>query len=469
LLTARSPLNPDLLTQTLNLLISHHDALRFKYSKHNSQTWKQEGLKESSSLSNSDSSLLTVIDLSQTPDTNLPFDIERESSLIQQSLDIENGPVMRVVLFECGQSRSQRLLIVIHHLVVDGVSWRILLEDLERIYGQLAKGETPTLLPKTHSYQQWAKALNEYAPSEELAKELPYWEKLEEHIKPLPTDFNKGPACGSAVSTIAVSLTEQETSDLLQQAPKAYRTQINDLLLTALVLAIGDWKGSYDLSLSLEGHGREDIIKDIDLSRTVGWFTSLFPVRLNIENPDDLGAAIKTVKEDLRHIPHKGIGYGILSYLKPNSPLNPHIHSTLSFNYLGQWDNTLTQEGLFSFSQESTGKSVSDLNASSYLLDINAEVKEGTLHLFWTYSPNHYLPKTLETLSHNFIHRLKQLIHHCCQDHNFGYTPSDFPLARFTQKNLNVNFRDIPHIEADLPSFSYAIWIVVPIPLHPWL
>ena len=431
LLTTRSPLNPDFLNQALNLLISHHDALHFKYSKHNSQTWKQEGLKESSSLSNSDSSLLTVIDLSQTPDTNLPFDIERESSLIQQSLDIENGPVIRVVLFDCGQSRSQRLLIVIHHLVVDGVSWRILLEDLERIYDQLAKGETPTLLPKTHSYQQWAKALNEYVPSEELAKELPYWKNLEEHIKPLPTDFNKGPACGSAVSTIAVSLTEQETSDLLQQAPKAYRTQINDLLLTALVLSLGDWKGSYDLSLSLEGHGREDIIKDIDLSRTVGWFTSLFPVYLNIENPDDLATVIKTVKEELRQIPHKGIGYGILSYLNSEASLNPHTHPTLSFNYLGQWDNTLTQEGLFSFSQESAGSSVSELNTNPHLLDINAEVKEGALHIAWGYSQNHYHKKTLETLSTNLIERLKQLIHHCCQDHNFGYTPSDFDLINF--------------------------------------
>ena len=166
---------------------------------------------------------------------------------------------------------------------------------------------------------------------------------------------------------------------LLQRVPKAYRTEINDILLTALVLAIGDWTQNYSLTLSLEGHGREDIVKDIDLSRTIGWFTSIFPVHLNIENPHDLGEAIKTVKETLRQIPHKGIGYGILSYLTQEPlPLvysHSHIPSHLSFNYLGQWDNTLAHKGLFTFSQESVGPSSSSKNDKAHLLEYYREVK----------------------------------------------------------------------------------------------
>jgi non-ribosomal peptide synthase protein (TIGR01720 family) len=424
LLKAQESLDPSLLTQALKLLISHHDALRFRYSKQPSQSWKQECLEDE----NISSDLLRVFDFSQTLDTDLAARIEEKASLLQQSLHIETGPLIKTALFDCGAQRPTRLFMVIHHLVIDGVSWRILLEDLERIYTQLAQGNVPTLLPKTHSYQQWAQGLKEYASSENLAQEVSYWKAIEEQINSLPVDFNKGVADGPSLSTLAVSLTAEETTDLLQKAPGAYRTQINDILLTALLLAIGDWKGTYDLSLSLEGHGREDIVKDIDLSRTVGWFTSIFPVYLSIEDPDDLATAIKTVKEELRQIPHKGIGYGILSYLTPNSPLNHPHHPSLSFNYLGQWDNTLGSEGFFSFSQESVGRNVSELNTSLHLLDINAEVKKGALHVAWTYSQNHYSSETLHTLSSSFIQRLKQIIHHCCQDHNFGYTPSDFDL-----------------------------------------
>ncbi len=208
--------------------------------------------------------------------------------------------------------------------------------------------------------------------------------------------------------------------------PKAYRTQINDILLTAL-LAFGDWRGSYNLSLSLEGHGREDIIKDIDLSRTVGWFTSIFPVYLSIENPHDLATANKTVKEELRQIPHKGVGYGILCLSQSRLPLNQGNHPTLSFNYLGQWDNTLTHEGLFAFSQESLGNNIAELNTNPHLLDINAEkLKKVPFISFGPIARNHYNDETIESLSANLIKRLKQIIHHCSQDHNFGYTSSDF-------------------------------------------
>jgi amino acid adenylation domain-containing protein/non-ribosomal peptide synthase protein (TIGR01720 family) len=434
LLEADERIDRVLLNKAFSLLISHHDALRFRYT-FSGQQWKQECFPQE------DEFVCQTIDLSNSPD--LPFAIERECSHIQQSLDIKDGPVIKAALFDCGQKNPKRLFIVVHHLVVDGVSWRILKEDLERLYSQLAEGKTPHLLPKTHSYQQWALALTHYAESKSVQDEIPFWHEIEEHAPLLPTDFNYGLGTGATASTIFVALSQSETSDLLQRTPKAYRTQINDILLTALVLTIGDWTTEYSVGLALEGHGREDIIKDIDLSRTIGWFTTIFPIHLTIKNPQNLEESIKTVKETLRQIPNKGIGYGVLSYLKNSSStsLSPSfsqvLQPELNFNYLGQWDNSNSQDGLFSFAPESTGCSVSDKNKLSYLLNINCEVKNGILQFFWTYSCNHYHQETIKKLSHNFINRLKQLIAHCCQEEVFGYTPSDFKLAQLSTDALD--------------------------------
>ena len=183
------------------------------------------------------------------------------------------------------------------------------------------------------------------------------------------------------------------------------------------------------MSAPLEGHGREEIVKGIDLSRTIGWFTSIFPIHLKIDNPHDLGETIKTVKEILRKIPNKGIGYGILSHLTKHSPLSCGPRPSLSFNYLGQGDHASSQKGLFSFAQESMGHGISSENDLAYLLNINSEVSGGTLTFLFTYSQNHYKDQTINQLSHTFIERLKQLIRHCCIKSNFGYTPSAFPLA----------------------------------------
>ncbi|MBY0463081.1 MAG: amino acid adenylation domain-containing protein, partial [Alphaproteobacteria bacterium] len=441
LLRAYQPLDLTLLKHAFSLLLAHHDALRLRYTYQDIH-WTQRCLPPH------DESICQEIDLSTLPDSEFHLHIEKEASLAQQSLNIQNGPIMKVILFN-GRG-TQRLFLVIHHLMIDGVSWRILIEDLETLYDQLVKGKKTSLPPKTHSYQQWGHALIAYAQSEDIQQQIPYWQQIEDSIQALPIDLKHDLENGGVATTLVVSLSEEETTALLQRVPKAYRTQINDILLTALTLAIGDWTQEYRLSLALEGHGREDIIKDIDLSRTVGWFTSIFPVHLTLENSHDLGEAIKTVKETLRQIPHKGIGYGILSSLTQSALRSSVRHPSISFNYLGQWDKFSSQKSLFSFAPEPTGLCVSDQNDLSYPLNINSEVKNGTLILFLTYSQNHYQDQSIEELSHHLGHRLRQLITHCCQEENFGYTPSDFSLVSLTPKDLDSNFR-IPHIEDIYP------------------
>lgn len=186
---------------------------------------------------------------------------------------------MRVALFNLGAEQPGRLLLIIHHLAVDGVSWRILLSDLQTAYQQLERGEAIHLPPKTTSFKQWAERLRQYAHSAALQQDLEYWiAEPRLQIAPLPVDFPRGSNTMAQARTVSVSLSVEETQALLQEVPAVYQTQINDVLLTALVKAFEHWTGQRSLLIELEGHGREEIFNDVNLSRAVGWFTALFPV-----------------------------------------------------------------------------------------------------------------------------------------------------------------------------------------------
>jgi hypothetical protein len=252
---------------------------------------------------------LTCVDLSAVPETEQESTLSAIATDLQTTLNLSSGRVVRIALFDLGT--SQRLLLVIHHLVVDGVSWRILLEDLQIAYQQLSQGQAIQLPPKTTSFKHWAERLTEYAQSEALQQELDYWlTQSRRQIAPLPVDFPGGDNTVAHSHTISISLSQEETQALLQDVPAAYQTQINDVLLTALVQAVKQWTGESLLLVDLEGHGREEIFEDVDLSRTVGWFTTLFPVLLDIGAASSLADALKTVKEQLRNVPNRGIGYG---------------------------------------------------------------------------------------------------------------------------------------------------------------
>jgi len=436
LLQINETVDSDLLKEAFRKLLQHHDILRCRYSKDSNNTWKQTNLKQEDI-----NSIYTTIDCSSVDDKDFASKLEQEANLFQQAINIEKGPLIKVVWFDSGEKRWSRLLIVIHHLVIDGVSWRILLEDLECVYRVLRDRKEVILPSKTHSYQQWGQSLISYAQSDYIKQQISYWQGIESVIKPLPIDFDKG--VSTSTNTIIKYLTREETAALLQEVPKAYRTQINDILLTALVLAIGDWTKEYSLSFVLEGHGREDIIEGVDISRTIGWFTSLFPVYLSINNPDDIGGAIKSVKEALRKIPDKGIGYGILKYMTQGKPLSTFSsvadlgllptssksnNPSLLFNYLGQWDNTFSQDELFKFSDESAGIVSSEDNYPFYPLSVNSVVRDGILYISWEYSINHYKSETMIIINKYFVNRLKDLITHCSDSSNFGYTLSDFDI-----------------------------------------
>ncbi|MFP5287041.1 MAG: amino acid adenylation domain-containing protein, partial [Thermoanaerobaculia bacterium] len=298
LLTAREPVDPARLEAALAALVRHHDALRLRFPREGT-AWRQVH----APVEEVGAGFLHV-DLSGLDEGVGRLALEAAAAALQGSFDLARGPLLLGALFT--MKSGARLLLAAHHLVVDGVSWRILLEDLETAYRGCA------LPAKTTSWKRWTERLVEHARSAVVREELDAWLALAGgETPPLPREAGSVGKIGS----VSVSLPGGVTASLLREAPEAYRARVDDLLLTALSRAFERWTGQSLLRVDLEGHGREEIAPDLDLSRTVGVFTSVFPVVLDLEGAAGPGEALRRVKERLRRIPGWGLDYGLLRYL----------------------------------------------------------------------------------------------------------------------------------------------------------
>jgi amino acid adenylation domain-containing protein/non-ribosomal peptide synthase protein (TIGR01720 family) len=437
LLEVLSDLIPELLELTLQQCLAHHDALRLKFVPSTSG-WQQVN----ASVDEIPVVSLTVVDLADLSANRQLSEIEASAAELQTSLDLLNGSIFKAVLFQLGQDKPGRLLLVIHHLAIDGVSWRILLEDLATVYQQLSEGRTVQLPHKTTSFQDWSYRLAEYGKSENIDREWNYWLNRPAANTSLPVDYSLPQATNTVDSAaqVSVSLSEQQTRALLQEVPPIYNTQINDVLLAALWQTFFQWTGERSLLIDLESHGREELFPEVDLSRTIGWFTAVFPVQLHLGETDHPEEILKSVKEQLRHIQQQGIGYGILRYLSHDpikkSQLAALQPAEVSFNYLGQLDRALSQSPLLGMAKESCGAEQSPSQNRSYLLEVNCYIVDRQLQMDWVYNKNIHQQSTVTHLSQGFIESLNSLISHC-QSAETGYTPSDFPAARLSQKELD--------------------------------
>ena len=219
------------------------------------------------------------------------------------------------------------------------------------------------------------------------------------------------------------------------------------MLLTALVQTFARWTGEHSLLVDLEGHGREQLFEDLSVSRTVGWFTTIFPSLLELGEIERPGEVLKSIKEQLRQIPNRGIGYGLLRYLSQDKATRQKLQALpqaeISFNYLGQLDEVLSESSLLNLSGEAIGPIHSPLGQRRYLLDINGFVVEGKLQLEWTYSQNFHQQTTIERLASECIDALQSLIAHCRSSEAGGYTPSDFPDVGLSQEQLDQVLAEI--------------------------
>ncbi|MGU9810219.1 non-ribosomal peptide synthetase [Pseudomonas sp. LF052] len=418
-------LDPHRLEQALLAVLEHHDALRLSFTPRDAQ-WHAEhmAVPQGGVLMQAQ-----VRDMAQC--TALFTDTQR-------SLDLEHGPLLRALLVD-GPQGQQRLLIAIHHLVVDGVSWRVLLEDLQAVYRQLSDGQSVSLPAKTSALRDWAARLQAYASSESLREELSLWQdRLAGPAAVLPVDRPHGSLLTRDADTVSVRLDAQHTRQLLQQAPSAYRTQVNDLLLTALARVLCRWSGHGCALIQLEGHGRETLFDDIDLTRSVGWFTSAYPLRLTPQA--EQGASIKAIKEQLRGVPHKGLGYGVLRYLADDlckQTMAALPSADITFNYLGQFDQSFGADALFHPLDEPAGLAHDSEAPLPNELSVDSQVYGGELVLRWTFSRERHDQQTIRELAQAYLDELQSLIAHCLSDAAGGLTPSDFPLAHLTQPELD--------------------------------
>ncbi|RPK10893.1 non-ribosomal peptide synthetase [Priestia endophytica] len=419
------------LEKSVRNLLLHHDALRLRYECLPDGAWKQwnEGIEEQSTL--------TVISLEEVPRADWYQVVQKEINIAQESLNLHAGPLMRMVYFDEGEKKTGRLFWSIHHLAVDGVSWRILLEDLQTAYTQAIQEQKIQLPMKSTSFKAWSEKLHHYAESRISQEVLNYWEQQskQEVVMP-PVDVTVNDSINEVTEEFTVVLDEKETRTLLHEVLSTHRAQINEVLLAALVQATAVWTGQPILTVDLEGHGREEIIEDVDLSRTVGWFTSIYPVHLNITGADTPIAALKAVKEQVRKIPNKGVDYGILRYLNATmcEQLGSQHTPFISFNYLGQFDQMFSDDAMFV--PENGFKRLDHASGSkrSHLIDVIGIVTDGKLQFTWVYNVGQFAKSTIQSIAENLLHQLRRLIQ--SSEGESALTVSDFAMANLNQVGL---------------------------------
>src|SRR6185369_8225559 len=426
LLELRRPVSLSILDKALLRLWSHHDALRLRFVR-SEEGWQQKASPPEGAT------LLIAIDLSGLAAAAQATAIEAGGAMLQASLDLARGPLLRAALFELGAERPQRLLLIGHHLVLDTVSWQILAEDLVDGLEQAGAGEEIGPPLKTASFQRWARRLAEHALSPAVTAEMEWWTaEPRSRVVSLPVDFPMGDNTRREARTCWSSLDAEETRALLQEVPRLSRTKIQEVLVAALSLAFVEWTGERQLLIDFEGHGREDLFTEIDLSRTVGWFTSLYPVLIDLHGSGSPAAVLKAVKEQLRAIPGSGIGYGMLRYLgtaEIRNRLAALPPATLLFNYVGQLGQGMSADLPFALGRDPVGPPQGAWERRTHVLELNADVLDGRLRMSWTYSAGLHRQATIEALSQGMVGALRRLIAACRAGEAGGFTPSDFPLA----------------------------------------
>ena len=431
LLASREPLHAASLARAVARLVAHHDALRLRLER-SAAGWEQlnAGLEGPAPF--------TAVDLSALPAELHAAAVESGVAAVQVSLDLTHGPLARFVVFDLGP-RPARLLIVVHHLAVDGVSWRILLEDLSAAYAQAQLGREIELPPKSASFREWAELLVEHARSAALEGELEHWRGIARAALLPRLVPAGGESRVSAARSLSLVLESDATEALLREVPEVYRTQIQEVLLAALARAFAAHTGTPGLLIDLEGHGREDFGAGLDLSRTVGWFTAIHPVLLELEDPADPGACLRAAKERLRRVPGRGLGWGVLSYLRDDAAaaaLRSLPRAEVVFNYLGQLDQALPEDTPFALAPERKGALQSPRNRRIYPLEIAASVGGGTFRTTWTWGADVLAEATVEGLAHAFLESLRDIVAHCRSRQGVEYSPTDFPDVDLTEEQL---------------------------------
>ncbi|WP_426752485.1 amino acid adenylation domain-containing protein [Myxococcus sp. Y35] len=415
----------------LDAVERHHDALRLRYRQEDG-AWRQF---------HEDAAARTGIPL-DTVDLDGRASVEEALADLHESLDLEQGPIMRAALLRLGGD-SARLALVAHHLVVDAVSWGIIIEDLLTAYSQLSNGQQVGLPPKTTSFQHWAQRLETYAASPNARSELDAWLAAahRDDAQGLPLNDPSAPDTVQEAGTLVSWLEAEETQLLLNEVPTAYDVKVNEALIAALARTLSGWSGHGTVRIDLEGHGREFLFDDIDLSRTVGWFTAIFPLRVHVGAREGMRETLARTKDALRRIPKGGIGYGVLRALSPDATIRSRLQAIpnagVVFNYLGQMGAVPTQGVVRGRAREGLGPLHSPCAARPHRIELNAVVEAGQrLRFDWTFGARVFRQETIERLNAELHGHLKAIIRERTEPTATVRVAADFPAARLSARDL---------------------------------
>ncbi len=432
-------------------ILLHHDALRMVFRE-------QEGVMMQHNQAPGQGVWLEEKDLRQAPAPQQ--ELLGLANDLQASLDLAGGPLLKLGLYHLAE--GSRLLVVIHHLVVDGVSWRILLEDVQTLYGQVVNQETLVLPLKTDAFVDWSGHLEKYKQGVAYQRGRSYWQSaldnqaLNKQGNTITRDYQTGSGKLAHVKQACFSLSRQETAQLLTRVHRPFNTQINDVLLAAFWLAVSKHYGLQRLRIDMEGHGREDLGAGVDVSRTVGWFTSIYPVWLTSPRADtgaDLSLTIRTIKEQLRQIPNKGFDYLLYHFnaaaTHPPADTSPPAAAQVFFEYLGQFDEDVAGKS-FRVSSDAFGQIVSPDEPTEYDWYVSAMVLEGQLQLSLSYC-DRFKASSLVALLDLYRQRLQAIIAYCAACPTSTLSPSD------------LRYRDLSIPELDHLQQQYAIEDIYPL------
>jgi amino acid adenylation domain-containing protein/non-ribosomal peptide synthase protein (TIGR01720 family) len=476
LLEWQAPLEAPRLRRALHRLCAAHDALRLRFFSA-AGGWRQ-------AVRPPDAARLFAFsraDLGRVAGDALPAALAACASQVQATLNVCDGPLVAACLFD---GAPQRLLLAVHHLAIDAVSWRFLIEDLAGFYS--GTGPPPPAVPEAAGpadrWMRWAHRNSLPEAAAPFRDEEPFWLR-QGRAGELPCDLPGGENLAGSAATVAGRLTRRETEVLERRVPEAYRAGMLDVLLTALVLALGGKAAATPsaagapgapaavgvgggaveglaapavLTVDLEGHGRSEELGGGDASRTVGWFTAIHPLTLELDAAAGPGAQLKSIKEQLRAVPREGVGYGVLRYLGGESAtgLAAGAPPQVLFNYLGRLDGALAGNPLFRLRTDLTGEDTAAGNSRSHLLEVTCLVTGsaggvggaggGELETRWRFSRDRHRESTVAAWVARFLAALRALAEHCREADAGGRTPSDFPLARIGQAALDALFAAQP-------------------------
>ena len=423
------------LERAVHALLLHHDALRISIAQSSPLLQRIEQPSAVSPVSE--------LDLRHVAPDVLAASIEQHSNALNSSLELHRAPLLRVVLIRSPRKIADFLLIIAHHLIVDALSWNVLLEDLERACDQAEKGETPSLGKKTHSFKHWSRQLVEHAQSDAIRSELDYWLKVCAQPTKLVVDVH-APAHSNtqgSAKTVIASLASTDTDTVLRELPGVLSCRVNELLMCALAVALRRFTGTPCVRFDVEGHGRDADFEGVDVSRTIGWFTTVYPVALTLPPNDDPKTLLLQSKEQLRKIPHSGIGYGLLRELCDDESVRASLRradrSALLFNYLGQSDVAITSNTRFVHDKAVCGTPRSALGQRAYLLEVNAQVVNESLQLHFSYCEHVHRESTILALANDVIDTIIAFLDITRGTSPNVHAPSDFPLANLDQSDLD--------------------------------